>query len=146
MVVGFIFRSIEQRICSLGRLLFSEHQVDQLQISAPYGSGLKFGPLARIMAEPFAALRAWRNLLEPKIDPRTLSRKAHGAQPVDKETRPIHATRAFMHSLDFNPERTLPCPDSTRITIGNINNKRETKQSDDGIGHTLVSVNQPHEN
>ena len=32
----------------------------------------KLGPLARIMAEPFAKLGAWRNVLKPKIDPPSL--------------------------------------------------------------------------
>src|SRR5580698_5376018 len=65
---------------------------------------LKLRPFVRVVAEPLAKFRAWRDVLEPEIHMGSLFGKATRPQPVDKYAHSVCGAGFFIDPLDCNSQ------------------------------------------
>src|SRR6516165_6138639 len=82
---------------------------------------LELLPLGRVMAEPFAQLRARGYLLQPQVHRRTLLGQAARPQPFHQDSQAIVARGLFVRSLElelalFRPQSAPPGDRRRRLT------------------------------
>src|SRR5215472_18199841 len=69
---------------------------------------LELLPLGRVMAEPFAQLRARGYLLQPQVHRRALLGQAARPQPSHQDSQAIIARGLFVSALELYHRRALP--------------------------------------
>lgn len=97
----------------------------------------------RIVAEPFAEFRTWRDVLEPDVELCPLFGEATWPQPVDKYPRSVRGGRLFVDALNFNSHDRPPSIESS-LNEAITTEVQDVQQLDDGIGDTYGSVNENH--
>ena len=93
MIVRGVARGVEQRQAA-ERQKFSEAcDCGRVLLECGAITPAEFLPSRRIMAEPLAQLRAWRDLFEPKCECGRLLAHAARPEPIHQHSRTVHSER-----------------------------------------------------